>query len=76
MRKQHGRSCREQKNLSSSEEVIRQILLKFEIETTSIMEYNDVVSSLVEAHTQFLSAKYEYIFKTKVLSLYQNEFVF
>ncbi|EYA78685.1 hypothetical protein AC239_15760 [Bacteroides fragilis] len=40
------------------------------------MEYNDVVSSLVEAHTQFLSAKYEYIFKTKVLSLYQNEFVF
>ena len=64
------------KYLSFAQETARQITLKFEAGNVGVIEYNDVISSLIEAQTQFLAAKYEYIFKTKVLSLYQNEFLF
>ena len=63
------------KYLSSAKEAIRQITLKFETGAAGILEYNDVMSSLIDAQTQYLSTKYEYLFKIKVLSLYQNEFV-
>lgn len=62
------------KYLSSAQEGVRQITLKFETGAVGITEYNDVVSSLIEAQTQFLSSKYEYIFKSKVLDLYQTVF--
>lgn len=62
------------KYLASAHEAKRQITLKFEAGAVGVAEYNDVVSSLVEAQTQYLSAKYEYMFKTKVLYLFQNEF--
>lgn len=63
------------KYLSSALEAKRQITLKFKIGAVGVTEYNEVISSLIEAQTQYLSAKYEYMFKTKVLYLFQNEFV-
>lgn len=63
------------KYISYAQEAVRQVTLKLEAGTVDVVEYNDVVSSLVEGQTQYLSAKYEYMFKTKVLHLFQNEFV-
>lgn len=62
------------KYLASAQEAKRQITLKFEAGAVGVTEYNNVVSSLVQAQTQYLSAKYEYMFKTKVLNFYQKHY--
>lgn len=63
------------KYLSSVQETMRQITLKLEAGKIGAFEYSEVISSLKEAQTQHLSSKYEYIFKVKVLDLYQNDFL-
>lgn len=63
------------KYLSSAKETVRQVTLKFEAGAVGVTEYNDVVSSFVEAQVQNLSAKYEYIFKVTILKFYQNDFI-
>lgn len=63
------------KYLASAQEVMRQITLKFETGAVGVVDYREAVSSLVEAQAQFLSAKYEYIFKMSVLKFYQNDFL-
>ena len=63
------------KYLASAQEAKRQITLKLETGGVGVLEYNDVMSSLIDAQTQYLSAKYEYMFKIKVLRLYNEKFV-
>lgn len=62
------------KFLNSASEAARQITIKYETGAASVLEYNNVMTSLIEAQTQYLSSKYEYIFKMKVLSFYKNGF--
>lgn len=62
------------KFLNSASEAARQITIKYEAGAASVLEYNNVMTSLIEAQTQYLSSKYEYIFKMKVLSFYKNGF--
>lgn len=59
--------------LSSAREVARQIGVKYEAGAATVVEYNTAMSTLVKAQTQLLSAKYEYIFKLKVLEFYENK---
>lgn len=63
------------KYLASAQEAKRQITLKFKVGAVGLTEYNDVISTFIKAQAQCLSAKYEYMFKTKVLYLFQNKFV-
>ena len=58
--------------LTAAQEVVRQITLKFEAGTIDVFSYREAISSLIEAQTQYLTTKYEYIFKNKVISIYQN----
>lgn len=57
--------------LSSAQEAARQICIKYEAGAATVVEYGTAMSTLVEAQTQHLSAKYEYIFKLKVLEFYE-----
>ena len=58
--------------LSSAREAARQIGVKYEAGAATVVEYNTAMSTLVEAQTQHLSAKYEYLFKLKVLEFYES----
>ena len=58
--------------LSSAREAARQIGVKYEVGAATVVEYNTAMSTLVEAQTQHLSAKYEYLFKLKVLEFYES----
>lgn len=63
------------KHLALAQEVMYQITLKFEAGSIGTFDYRDAVSSLIEAQTQYISTKYEYIFKVNVLKFYQNDFL-
>ena len=58
--------------LESSKEVLRQIGLKYEAGAANMTEYTTAVSAMSEAQCQYLSSKYEYIFREKVLLFYEN----
>lgn len=58
--------------LTSARETVRQIDIKYAEGAASVVEYNTAISTLVEAQTQLLSAKYEYAFKLKVLEFYES----
>lgn len=59
--------------LASAREAARQIEITYAEGAASVVEYNTAMSTLVEAQTQLLSAKYEYVFKLKVLELYEDK---
>lgn len=58
--------------LESAKEAFRQISVKYEIGVANMTEYLAVVSTISAAQYQYLSSKYEYIFKTKILEFYKN----
>ena len=61
-----------QKYVAFTEESVRQISLKYDLGTATITDYNAAVSAYVNAKTQLLQTKYEYIFKIKMLTYYTN----
>ncbi|MFH1321229.1 MAG: TolC family protein [Bacteroidota bacterium] len=46
---------------------------KFDVGMLASVEYNDAKNKLVKAKSDLLQAKYDYVFKTKVLNFYQGK---
>lgn len=61
-----------QKFVQSADEALRQVTRKYELGVATVVDYNTALDTRTKAQTQLLQAKYEYIFKTKVLSYYYN----
>ena len=59
-----------QKYVAYSEEALRQIERKYNFGVATVTDYNAAVSAAVKARSQFLQAKYEYLFKIKTLTYY------
>lgn len=59
-----------QKYVATASEASRQISRKYEIGVTSVIEYNTALDNLAKAYSQLLQAKYEYIFKMKIIDFY------
>lgn len=61
-----------QKYVASAEEAARQVERKYDLGAASVTDYNAAVSARVKARSQLLQTKYEYIFKTKIISYYMQ----
>ena len=59
-----------QKYVASAEEAARQVERKYDLGAATVTDYNAAVSAQVRARSQLLQAKYEYLFKVKILSYY------
>lgn len=62
-----------QEYVASAEEAVRQIEYKYNLGAATVVEYNTAMNSLVQARTQYLQAKYEYIFKTEIIEFYRRQ---
>jgi outer membrane protein len=61
-----------QKTLTSSQEAFRYTEQKFEVGMINSVEYNQSKNNLSSAQSDLLQAKYEFIFKTKILDFYNG----
>lgn len=61
-----------QKYVASAEEAARQVERKYDLGAASVTDYNAAVSAQVRARSQLLQAKYEYVFKTKIIDYYMQ----
>lgn len=43
---------------------------KYELGVATVVDYNTALDNLVNANSQLLQAKYEYIFKTRIIRFY------
>jgi outer membrane protein len=62
-----------QKTVISSEEAFRYTSEKFNVGMINSVEYNQSKSNLTKAQSDLLQAKYEYIFRTKILDFYNGQ---
>lgn len=60
------------KYIATASEAARQIEYKYNLGITTVIEYNISLNNLVNANTKYIQAKYEYIFKTKIVDFYFN----
>ena len=60
------------KAVESMQESFRYSEQKFDVGMVTSVEYNSAKSSLLNAQSQLAQAKYEYVFKTKVLDFYKG----
>jgi outer membrane protein len=58
--------------VKSNEESFRSIQQKFDLGLVNFVDYSTSKTQLTEAQSNLLQAKYNYIFKTKVLEFYKN----
>ena len=73
----HKKYIASQKSVQALSESFRYTEEKYNVELVSTYEYNDAKNRLFQAETDFLQAKYDYIFKTKILDFYTgNELTF
>lgn len=64
-----------QKFVTTATEAARQVERKYNLGAATVVDYNTALNNLVKAQTQLLQAKYEYIFKTRIIDFYmQNGF--
>lgn len=61
-----------EKAVSASEEAFRYTEEKFNVGMVTTVEYNQMKNNLTAAQSQLLQAKYEYIFRTKILDFYNG----
>ncbi len=59
-----------QKYVATASEAARQVGRKYDLGAATVVEYNTALGNLVKANAQLLQAKYEYIFKTKIIRFY------
>ena len=59
-----------EKNLVALEEAFRYTEQRFNVGMVNILEYNDAKNRLSAAQSDLLQAKYEYLFRTKILDFY------
>jgi outer membrane protein len=62
-----------QKTVESMEESFKYTKQKFEVGLVNSVEYNTAKNNLTRAKSERLQAKYEYIFKSKILDFYKGE---
>lgn len=62
-----------QKYVATATEAARQVERKYDLGVATVVDYNTSLDNLVKAKSQFLQAKYEYIFKTKLIRFYLNQ---
>lgn len=61
-----------QKYVASAEEAARQVARKYDLGAATVTDYNTAVSTQIKAHSQLIRAKYEYLFKIKVIRFYMG----
>jgi len=61
------------KAVESSQEAFKYIDQKFNVGMVNSLDYDDAKNKLVKAESDLLQAKYDYIFKIKVLDFYQGK---
>ncbi|MBA4411289.1 MAG: TolC family protein [Bacteroidota bacterium] len=64
-----------QKAVVSSKEAFRYTEEKFNVGMINSVEYNQSKNNLSKAQSDLLQAKYEYIFRTKILDFYNGEII-
>lgn len=64
-----------QKYVATAVEAVRQVGRKYDVGVATVVDYNTAMDNLVKANAQFLQAKYEYIFKTRIIRFYQTGMV-
>lgn len=62
-----------QKSLTSFTESFKYMEQKFNVGLANSLEYNTAKSQLAKAESDLLSAKYDFVFKTKVLDFYMGK---
>ena len=73
----HKKYLASQKSVQALSESFRYTEEKYNVELVSTYEYNDAKNRLFQAEADLLQAKYDYIFKTKILDFYTgNELTF
>ncbi|MCK4663107.1 MAG: TolC family protein [Bacteroidales bacterium] len=60
------------KSVTSNEESFRYTQQKFDVGLVNSVDYNIAKNNLTKAKSELLQAKYEYIFKTKILDFYKG----
>ena len=61
------------KSLKASEEAFKYTEQKFNLGAASSLEYNEAKNNLNKANAELLQAKYNYIFKMKILDFYLDK---
>jgi len=61
-----------EKAVSSSEEAFRYAEEKFNVGMVTTVEYNQIKNNLTAAQSQLAQARYDYIFRTKILDFYNG----
>ncbi len=59
--------------LASSQKAYELIESKYNVGATSILDYNTALNNFVDASTKHTQAKYEYIFKSKIIEFYLGQ---
>lgn len=58
--------------LASSSEAVRQIERKYNVGAATIVDYNTAMNNYIDASSKHYQAKYEYIFKTRIIKFYME----
>jgi len=61
------------KTVESMQESFKYTSKKFEVGLVNSIEFNTAKNNLIRAQSELLQAKYEYIFKTRILDFYQGK---
>jgi outer membrane protein len=61
-----------QKAVKSAEETFRYVQEKFSLGIVTPLEFNDSKNKVTAAKSSFIQAKYEYIFRVKILDFYNG----
>ena len=61
------------KTVESMQESFKYTSKKFEVGLVNSIEFNTAKNNLIRAQSEWLQAKYEYIFKTRILDFYQGK---
>jgi outer membrane efflux protein len=59
-----------QKYVAAAEEAARQVGRKYDMGVATVTDYNTAVSAQVKARSQLIRAKYEYLFKIRIIRFY------
>jgi len=60
------------KQVDAMKEVFRLAEERFELDDMTLLEYQDAKLKLTQAESELLQAKYEFVFKMKVLDFYMG----
>jgi len=62
-----------EKAVNSAQEAFRYVQEKFSLGIVTPLEFNDAKNKVTAAQSSFIQAKYEYIFRIKILDFYYGK---